>query len=202
MTRDLYSSELVREAEVFLCHTVLMQISTEQLLSLQRVAPKYLRLVISTNCSSLPAYTLLMLLVIFCADYYSTPSLCLWCTSVGTVLKCSILLPLRLMSVNCRLRRGLPPMEMDMWWSWSDSCMIFSRNKLNRMGESKHPRWTPTVFLKKFCSWLFKKTTLLEFSYSPLSTLKLLRTCHRPACQSLSNALKLNEVMGQIVLML
>ena len=26
-----------------------------------------------------------------------------------------------------------PSTEVDVWWSWSVSCMIFSRNKLNRM---------------------------------------------------------------------
>ena len=34
---------------------------------------------------------------------------------------------------------GLQPMEMDVWWSWSVSCMIFSRNKLKVMRENKHP---------------------------------------------------------------
>ena len=33
---------------------------------------------------------------------------------------------------------GLPLMEMDVWWFWSVSCMIFSRNKLNRMGGRTH----------------------------------------------------------------
>ena len=41
-------------------------------------------------------------------------------------------------SVVSRLHTGLPPTEMDVWWSWSVSYMIFSRNKLNRIDESKH----------------------------------------------------------------
>ena len=89
---------------------------------------------------------------------------------------------------------GLPPIETDVWWSLSVFCMIFSRNKLNRMGENKHPWWTPPVVLKNSSSWLFKRTALLEFSHSTWmawtsssSTLKLLRTCHRPAFQTLSN---------------
>ena len=41
-------------------------------------------------------------------------------------------------TANCRLHMVLPPMEMDVWWSWSVSYKIFSRNKWNRMGESKH----------------------------------------------------------------
>ena len=89
---------------------------------------------------------------------------------------------------------GLPPMEMDVWWSWHVSCMIVSWNKLNRTGVSKQPWQTPTVVLKNSPSWLFKRTALLEFSYSawttwssPSSMLKLLMPCHRPASQTLSN---------------
>ena len=79
-----------------------------------------------------------------------------------------LLLPMRSMSeANRRLHIvGLSPMEMDVWWSWSVSCMIFSWNKLNRMGDSKHPRLTPTVVLKNSSIWLFKSTALMEFSYS------------------------------------
>ena len=50
-----------------------------------------------------------------------------------------LLPPIRLMSsANHRLHMGPPPMGMDVWWSWSVS-RIFSRIKLNRMGESMHP---------------------------------------------------------------
>ena len=82
------------------------------------------------------------------------------------------------------------PLEMDVWWSWSASCMVFSRNKLNRIGESKHPWLTPTVVLRNSPDWLFMKTALLEFSYSARivwnssSLLKLLGTCHRLARQT------------------
>ena len=51
------------------------------------------------------------------------------------------------------------------------------------------------VVLKNFPSWQLKRTALLVFSRgawmawtSPSSILKLLRTCHMPACQTLSNA--------------
>ena len=40
---------------------------------------------------------------------------------------------------NRRLHMGLPPVEMDVWWSLSVFCTILSWNKLNRVGESKHP---------------------------------------------------------------
>ena len=43
------------------------------------------------------------------------------------------------------LHIDLPPMEMDVWWPWSVSCMIFFRNKSNRMDESKHPRRIPLL---------------------------------------------------------
>ena len=72
--------------------------------------------------------------------------------------------------------------------------MFFSRNKLNRMSESEHPWWTPTVVLRNSPSWLFKRTLVLEFSHSAWmawtghsSMLKLLRTCYRPACQTQLN---------------
>ena len=106
-----------------------------------------------------------------------------------------LLPPMRLMSsANCRSHMGLPTMDIDVWWSWSVFCMIFSRNKLNRMGESKHLWQTPTVVLKNYLSLPFQRTALLELSYrawmawtNPSTVLKLLRTCHRHACQNLSS---------------
>ena len=44
--------------------------------------------------------------------------------------------------------------------------MIFSGNKLNRMSKSKHPWQTATVVLRNSPSCLFKRTALLEFSFS------------------------------------
>ena len=40
-------------------------------------------------------------------------------------------------SANRRLHRGLPPMEVYVWWSWSVFGMVHCRTKLNSMGESK-----------------------------------------------------------------
>ena len=59
-------------------------------------------------------------------------------------------------------------MEMDMWWLWNVSCMIFSENKLNSMSEGKHTRWALTVVLNwnNSSSLLFKKTAPYEFPYS------------------------------------
>ena len=97
-------------------------------------------------------------------------------------------------SANRRLHIGIPSAETDVWWSWSVSSMVFSRNKLNWTDDSKHPWQTPVV-LKNSPSWLFKRTALLKFSYrgwmawtrsSPL--LELMRICYRPPCLTLSHA--------------
>ena len=78
-----------------------------------------------------------------------------------------LLLPRRsMLSANHRLHMGLSLIEMDMWWSWSVSCMIFSWNKLNRMGRVSIPDGTPTIVLKSSPCQLFKRTAQLEFSYS------------------------------------
>ena len=101
-------------------------------------------------------------------------------------------------SANRRLHIGLPPIEINVWWPQSVSRMILSRNKVNRMGESKYPWRTPILLLPWrtfFADCSRGRTALLEFSYSIrmawisfISTLKFLRTCNRPACQTLSNA--------------
>ena len=117
-------------------------------------------------------------------------------TIVSGLWSSPLLLPRRSMSsANLRLHLGLPQMAMDVWWSWIVSCMIFSRNRSNRMGESKHPWRTPIIVWKNSPIWLLKRTTLLDFSYSawmawisPSFVLKLLRTCDTPECQTLSNA--------------
>ena len=97
----------------------------------------------------------LMLLVIILL-FYVLVSIQLLCLFHSIALSMSLLVrswslpllsPIRLMlSANRRLNMGLPTMETDVRWSWSVSCMIFSRNKLKRMGESKHPWWTLTVY--------------------------------------------------------
>ena len=101
-------------------------------------------------------------------------------------------------SANRRLHMGLPLMEMDVWWPWSVSCMIFSRNKLNRMGESKHPWRTLFVVLKNWRSWLFHGTLLQNFHVVPEWLGLVLHPCwsfwgpaaclHNRLCQTPSNA--------------
>ena len=107
----------------------------------------------------------------------------------------SLLPPIRsMLSVNCRLHMGLLPIEMDEWWSWNVSCMIFSRNKLNWMGKSKHPWRIPTLVWKNSpiadC-WrglqCWSSHAVPEWLEPVLPLCWSLRTCHRPARQTLSN---------------
>ena len=79
-------------------------------------------------------------------------------------------------------------------------CMIFLRNKLNGMDESKHPWRTPTVVTKNPPNWhCWGSHSVLEWLESVLPVLKLLRTCHRPACQTLVKCLlEVYEVVEQV----
>ena len=96
---------------------------------------------------------------------------------------------------NRRLHMGLRPMEIHAWCSWSVSCTTVSRNKLNRIVESEHPWHKSIAVFKDSPSWGFKRTALLEFpntswiAWTSLSSaMTLLKTCHNPACQTVSNA--------------
>ena len=88
---------------------------------------------------------------------------------------------------------SLPPVELEMWLSWSVSCLIFSTNKMNRMGESKHPRRTPTIVLKNSSGWQLKRTAhwsshIVPEWLEPVLPLcwSLWWPCHRRARQTLS----------------
>ena len=98
-------------------------------------------------------------LYLSCA-YLHSICCCSVCESVCEILKFTIAATHKIDVVGklYRLFVGLSPMEIDVWWSWSVTCLILSRNKLNRMSESKLPWWTPTVFLEKSSSWMFKRT--------------------------------------------
>ena len=152
---------------------ILLQTSAEQVPSLHRAAPMYLRLVTSSNFWSFMLLSALMLFMLFIMIlHFSVLTFIPYVIALSTSLlvrslSSSLLPPMRSTSLaNRRLHIGLPPIEMDVWWSWSASCMIIFRHKLIGMGKSKHPLWTPTVVLKNSPSWLFKRTALLEFSYS------------------------------------
>ena len=140
-----------------IAEAILMWISAEQGPCLHKVAPRYLKLVTSSNFwlfMLIPAPMLFMLLVMILLFSVLTS------TPYAIVLSTSLLMwswsspwlsSIRWMvSANSRLCMGLPPMEMNVWWSWSVSYITFSRNKLNWIGESKHPWWTPIVVLKNF----------------------------------------------------
>ena len=179
-----------------------MRISADQVPSLHRVSPWYLKLVTSSNfwlpmlLSSLTVFVLLVMILLFFVMTSFPYALALSTSLLVGSWSPPLLPPIwSISSANRRLHMGLPPMEMGVWWSWGVYCMIFFVNKLNRTGESKHPRWTPTVVLNNSLRWLLKRTALLKFSCSPWmawtgssSMLKLLRTCHRPAWQTLRNA--------------
>ena len=151
----------------------LMWISAQHVPSLHRVESRYLKLITSSSCrpfmliSALMLFMLWVMILLFSVLTSIPYTLALSVSLLVRSWSLTLLLPIRLMSlVNCRLHVVLPPMEMDVWWSWSVSYMIFSGNKLNKMGESKHPWWISTGALKNSPSWLFKRTALLEFSYT------------------------------------
>ena len=132
----LFSLAIAAIAEV-----ILMWASAEQVPSLHRIASRHSTLVTSANFWPFVLIICLGVVcvvghdsVLFCADFYS-----ICCCSVYKSSS-PLLLPIRSMSsANRRLHVGLPELNMDVWWSWSVSCVILSRNKLNRMSESKHP---------------------------------------------------------------
>ena len=73
--------------------------------------------------------------------------------------------------------------------------MILSRNILERVGESTHPRQTPTVAQNQPPMLPLKRTALVALSYRCLMTqirLALMLYCfmvaHKTACQTLLNA--------------
>ena len=179
-----------------IAEAILMRISAEQVPTLHRFAPRYLKLVTTSKLwllmliSALVLFALLVMILLFlCWLPFHMLLLCLrvcwWGFTIYAAHKIGGV-------GKRRLYMDLPPLEKDVWWSWSVSFMIFYTNKLTKMGESNHPWRSPTVVLKNSPKGLFKKTALLEFSYtaltpltSPSSVWKLLRTCDRPACQTL-----------------
>ena len=200
-----------------IAQAMLMRTSAPRVPSLHRIVPRYLKLVTSSKfwpfmlISALMLFVLLVMILLFSVLTLFMPLFCLrvcwWVLtsthavvlSMGLLVRSwssSLLPPIRSMSVDRRLHMILPPVEMEVWWYWNVSCMILSRNRWTRwMGESKHPWRTPTAVFKNCPDWLFKRTTLLQFSYSvwaawtrPSPILKLLRICHRPTCQTPLNA--------------
>ena len=148
-----------------------MWTSAEQVPSLHKVAPRYSKLVTSSDLwlftiSALMLFMLLVIILLFSVLTSIPNAVALSTRLMVRSWSSSLLPPFRLMSSeNRRLHMGLTLIKMDVWWSWRTSCRICSRTKLNGMGESKNPWQTPTVVLKNSPSWQFKRTALLEFSY-------------------------------------
>ena len=119
-----------------------MQTSAEQVPSLHWVAPRYLKLVTSFLLADKASICIDVVravgrnLALFCADFHL---ICRWSVyeCVGEILKL-IIATAHKWAIR-RLHLGIPTVEMYVWWSGSVFSMIFSRNKFNRMGESKHP---------------------------------------------------------------
>ena len=154
--RVLFSLAITATAEAILIRT-----SAEQVRSLHRVAPRCLKLITSSNfwpnmlISALMMFVLLVMILLFSMLTSIPYAVALSASLLVRFWSSPLLPPIRSMSsANRRLHMGLPPMGVDMWWSWSVSCMIFSRGKLNRMGESKHPWQTTTVVSKNSPGWL------------------------------------------------
>ena len=64
-------------------------------------------------------------------------------------------------SAKQRLVTVLPPMLTVPLWFCKAFVMILSRNMLNRVGESRHPCRTPTVFRNQSPLLLFTRTALV-----------------------------------------
>ena len=77
-------------------------------------------------------------------------------------------------------------------WSYKMSFMILSRNILKRVGESRHPCWTPTVVQNQSPMLPLKRTALVVLSYRFLMTrirlvlMYFFMDAHKAACQTLS----------------
>ena len=109
-----------------------MQTSAKQVSFLRRVAPRYLKLVTSANFWQFILISALMLFVLLIMTlFFSVLTSIPYAVALLVRSWSSPLLPsMRSMSsANRKLHMGLPPMEMDVWLSWSVFCMIFSRNK-------------------------------------------------------------------------
>ena len=89
--------------------------------------------------------------------------------------------------------------------------MILSRNMLKRVGERRHPFWTPTVVQNQSLMLLLKSTALVALSLRFLITgirlvlvLYFFMVAHKAACQTLKveDLLELYEDMLEVLLVL
>ena len=87
--------------------------------------------------------------------------------------------------------------------------MILSRNMLKRMGESRHPCWTPTVVHNQSPMLLLERTALVAFSWRYLMTwirlalmLYFFTVVHKAADQTLSKAFLKSMKTVEVLLVL
>ena len=170
--------------------------------------------------------SVLLVMILFFSVLTYIPYAHALCTSLsGRSSSPPLLPPIRSISlaINHRLHMGLPPMEMDVWWSFFflvSSLVLWAQSSTKdyikfparpALGTSWRgwvrvsiPWQTPTVPWRNSPIWMLKRTALLEFSYSAQmawispSMLELFMTCHRPACQTLAK--RFLEVVEHIVL--
>ena len=134
-------------------------------LSLVITEPSYLQLV---TVSSFCPFTLISVLMPLVLSVISLVFSALTSTplAVEALSRCSARFasssssPARpsMSSATQRLVILLPPMLTVPSWSSKASVVILSRNMLKRMGESRHPCWTPTVVQNQPPMLLLKKT--------------------------------------------
>jgi len=110
--------------------------------SFVRMEPKYLNWLTSSSISPFIFISVLSLLALLpmIFDFSVLTSMPYALTRSdrlsGRFCSSCLLPPMRSMSsANLRLQRGLPPMEMEVWWFCSVSVMMFSRKKLKSTGE-------------------------------------------------------------------
>ena len=152
VTKDLYNfgtdceaggvalPDPVYFAIAVLAETILTRTSSQKVPSLHSVAPRYLKLVTSSNfrpftlISALMLFTLLVVTLLFSVLTSISYAVAVY-ESVGDVLKFTVAAPVRL--VGC--------IRVCARWRWRCGgsgvflAWVFSRNMLNRMNKSNHP---------------------------------------------------------------
>ena len=127
----LHRQILLSLAIAAIAEAILMRISAEYVPSLRIVAPRYLKLVTSSDLcpfiliSALMLFELLVMILLFSVltsvPYAVAPSTSLLVKSCSSPLLPSVR---SMSSANRRLHMGLPPMQMDVWWAWNVTYMV------------------------------------------------------------------------------
>ena len=158
--------------------------------------PRYLKLVtVSSFCLSILISVLLVIRLVFWA-LISMPKAVEALSRRSTNLASSFSAAKPSMSsAKRRLVIVLPQMLTVPSWSSKASVMIFSRNMLKRVDESRHPCRTPTFVRSQSPMLLLKRTALVVLSQRFLMTLirfvlmlYFFMVAHKAACQTVSKA--------------